>query len=301
MVPRFLPLTLAAAFVGGAVIASGAQRSDDYFGAKLPGDTAELFAPGVVSRPERFEARIAFSSDLRECYLTETDATFSKPKLLVATRGDKRWSDFALVAFAAQFKFCHEPFLSHDNRKLYFTADGDPAVASNIRDFWVVERVDGGWGKPSHLPSPINSDFAEFFYSESDDGTMAFASDRPGGVGHFDLYYVEKGADGAPRAVNFGPTLNTPGPEFDPCLAHDGRFLVFASAREGHNNLDLYVSFRDEHKAWTKPVPLSGGVNTDANEYGPTLSPDGRFLFFVRHDGKSSDIYWMATTQLRMK
>jgi Tol biopolymer transport system component len=149
------------------------------------------------------------------------------------------------------------------------------------------------------LPAPINSDAAEFFLSQSADGTIVFASDRPGGIGHFDLYYAEKTPNGAYRVTNFGPTLNTPGPEFDPCIAPDGRFIVFATARDGRRNLDLYISFRDEHGAWTAPTALRGGVNTDANEYAPTLSPDGRFLFFVRHDGKSSDVYWLATTQLK--
>jgi hypothetical protein len=47
-------------------------------------------------------------------------------------------------------------------------------------------------------------------------------------------------------------------------------------------------------------VLVSGGtytmgdlINTKANEYSPFLSPDGHSLFFVRHDGKSRDIYWV--------
>jgi len=34
-------------------------------------------------------------------------------------------------------------------------------------------------------------------------------------------------------------------------------------------------------------------INTNANEYSPFLSPDGKYLFFVRHDGKKGDIYWV--------
>jgi Tol biopolymer transport system component len=290
--PRAAALALALA----GLDATAAPAAPDYFGAKLPGSNAEIFAPGVVSRPDRFEARIAFSPDGQECYLTETDATFSQPRILVARRNQDGWTDFLPVPFAARFKVCHEPFLSDDNRKLYFTADGDEAVAGNRRDLWVVERAGAGWGEPVRLPAPINSAAAEFFFNQSSDGTIVFASDRPGGLGAFDLYYVEKTATGVAQAVNFGPVLNTPGPEFDPCLSPDGRFIVFAGAREGRPNLDLYVSFRDEGKKWTTPVPLPGSVNTDANEYAPTLTRDGRYLFFVRHDGKQSDLYWLATS-----
>lgn len=281
-------------------IDAGAEGRSDYFGAKLPGDNAELFARGIVSLPQRFEARIAFSADLRECYLTETDATFSHPKLLLARRKAEGWTAFEAPSFAGKFKVCHEPFLSADDKKLYFTADGDPPSSSNMRDIWMVDRLATGWGEPVRLPSPINSENAEFFFSQSHDGLMVFASNRAGGAGDFDLYYIEKSAEGSLRAVNFGEPLNTPGPEYDPCISADGRFIIFASARHGGPHLDLYVSYRQKERngvraAWSAPVPLGGGVNTPANEYGASLSPDGKYLFFVRHDGKQSDIYWMST------
>lgn len=290
------------ALTGAAAGESSAEKSADYFGAKLPGENAEVFAPGLVSLPQRFEARIAFSTDLRECYLTETDATFSHPKLLVAHRNAEGWTTFAEVDFAAKFKVCHEPFVSADNQKLYFTADGDPAVSGNMRDFWVVSRTAVGWSEPVRLPAPINSGRAEFFFSQSREGLTVFASDRPGGEGHFDLYYLDKKSDGTVRALNFGKAINTPGPEFDPCISLDGRYIIFASARHGGPHLDLYVIYRQNNTSdgklvWSDPAPLKGGVNTAANEYGASFSPDGKYLFFVRHDGKQGDIYWLSTAQ----
>ena len=32
---------------------------------------------------------------------------------------------------------------------------------------------------------------------------------------------------------------------------------------------------------------------TVTNEYGPFLSPDSKYLFFIRHDGIKGDIYWV--------
>jgi hypothetical protein len=283
---------------GAPVESTALMTSPDYFGAKPPGVNVEIFAPGIVSLSDRFEARIAFSPDLQECYLTETDATFSHPKMLEAHRTKNGWSTFSPVSFGAKFKFCHEPFLSADNRRLYFTADGEETIAGNLRDFWVTERAGSGWSEPSRLPAPINSDAIEFFLSQSGDGTMVFASNRQGGQGHFDLYHMEKAADCTVCAVNFGASINTPGPEFDPCISPDGRILIFASARNGANNLDLYITFQDDNKTWIPPVALKGNANTGANEYAPVFSPDGRYLFFVRHDGKQSDVYWMAASSL---
>lgn len=286
------------ASVKSADESAASETTRDYFGAEYPGESAELFAPGVVSRPDRFEARIAFSSNLQECYLTETDATFSQPKLLVAHRTRDGWTEFVAVPFSAKFKVCHEPFLADDDKKLYFTADGDEAIPGNRRDFWMVERTASGWGEPARLAAPLNSDAGEFYFNQSSEGTIVFASNRAGGEGDFDLYYLERNADSVERAVNFGAVLNTPGPEYDPCISRDGRAIVFASARHGGPHLDLYVSFRDDLKGWSAPVPLQGGINTAANEYAPTLSPDGCYLFFVRHDGKQSDLFWLAATEL---
>jgi Tol biopolymer transport system component len=44
---------------------------------------------------------------------------------------------------------------------------------------------------------------------------------------------------------------------------------------------------------WTEPENLGNKINTSANEFGPFLSPDGKYLFFCRHDGKKGDIYWV--------
>ncbi|MCY1635220.1 TolB family protein [Marinifilum sp. D737] len=55
---------------------------------------------------------------------------------------------------------------------------------------------------------------------------------------------------------------------------------------------DLYISFNVNDK-WSEPKNLGSLINTDANEYGPFFSPDNKYLFFVRHDGKKGDIYWV--------
>jgi len=36
-------------------------------------------------------------------------------------------------------------------------------------------------------------------------------------------------------------------------------------------------------------------INTAADEYGPRVSPDGKYLFFTREvRGKTMDIYWVS-------
>ena len=40
-------------------------------------------------------------------------------------------------------------------------------------------------------------------------------------------------------------------------------------------------------------------INTKANEYGPFLLPDCKYLFFIRHDGINGDIYWVDADEIK--
>ena len=76
---------------------------------------------------------------------------------------------------------------------------------------------------------------------------MVFASNRPGGLGGYDLYYsiFTKGNWGTP--VNFGPQINTASDEYRPVMGGDedftNIFLMFSSNRPGgKGGFDLYFT-----------------------------------------------------------
>ena len=270
-----------------------------YLGQTPPGETPEAFAPEFLSARYGFVARIAFSPDGTECFFTVTDATFSHPKILGSRTNGDTWCEPAIPDFADPQWVNQEPFFSGDGTKLYFTSDRDVQPGTNKKDFWMVERSPKGWSEPMRLPPPFNSDYTEYFFSQAADGTAYFCSDRPQGIGALDLYRVRRVSGQPGRAENLGAPVNTKYYTGDPCIAPDGRFLVFAAARpEGRGGMDLYVSFSDGSNDWTVPVNLGEGFNTAANEYAPSLSPDERFLFFTRHDGKRADLHWVQTSAL---
>jgi len=76
---------------------------------------------------------------------------------------------------------------------------------------------------------------------------MIFASNRPGGLGGYDIYFsvYNNGKWGSP--VNFGPTINSEADEFRPVLGYHPEFtnyfLVFSSNRtNGKGGFDLYFA-----------------------------------------------------------
>jgi Tol biopolymer transport system component len=94
-----------------------------------------------------------------------------------------------------------------------------------------------------------------------------------------------------------GPPISTKSFEGDPCIAPDGRFLIFYSARDGKSS-DLYVSFRDANGGWGVPINLGGKFNSSDDEYGAHMSPDKKYLFFTRHSSTGNTIYWVASSAI---
>lgn len=131
----------------------------------------------------------------------------------------------------------------------YFASDkdGNFDIFSNVkpedmntdawfnRDYAVPVKVDS-------LNSP-SQDKCPFILKK----IMVFASDRPGGMGGFDLYYsvMKNGKWSSP--VNMGPRINTSADEYRPVLGYNqgftNNFLIFSSNRPGgKGGFDLYFT-----------------------------------------------------------
>ncbi|MAX36481.1 MAG: hypothetical protein CME33_07940 [Gimesia sp.] len=76
-------------------------------------------------------------------------------------------------------------------------------------------------------------------------------------------------------------------------MTADGKTIVFSSSRNLKNdNQDLWMSTRDSvDTAWSQPVNLGEAINTEAIEFHPSISADGRELLFSRKVNGSWNTY----------
>lgn len=92
--------------------------------------------------------------------------------------------------------------------------------------------------------------------------------------------------------------INTPLNEGTCTISADGRRLIFTSCsgRDGIGSCDLYESIK-EGDVWTTPKNLGRNVNTNEWESQPSLSADGRTLYFVsdRRSGIGRRDIWIST------
>jgi len=123
------------------------------------------------------------------------------------------------------------------------------------------------------LGSVVNSPYWDSHPSISPSGdTLYFASNRPGGKGDrtSDIWMARKVGKEWISLVNLGVPINTPGNEYSPFIASDGRTLYFASdGQEGHQGLDIYKTVRDSNGIWGKPERLPEPVNSVSDDYFP--------------------------------
>ena len=163
--------------------------------------------------------------------------------------------------------------------------------------------------EPLNIGAGINTEHPEYFPTLTVDGkTMLFTRELPTSNnaprGQEDFFVSKLDGNSWGKAVPMPPHINTQRNEGAPTLAADGRTLIFVACadatgeygkdRKGYGSCDLFITKRIGN-TWTKPVNLPGKVNTPNWESQPSLSADGKTLYFVRRVGrpgtKRSDIF----------
>jgi len=142
---------------------------------------------------------------------------------------------------------------------------------------------------PKNLKEPINSRKNDFAPTVSPDGSfMIFNSNRNGAYQDLFISNCKDGAWSRPEPL---AVLNSPYNDETPFLSADGSILIFSSDRDGSiempkNELnqirvsfDLYWSKRVNGE-WSAPEPIPGRVNTMYHEKSPSLSRDGKTLYY---------------------
>ncbi len=86
--------------------------------------------------------------------------------------------------------------------------------------------------------------------------------------------------------ISISENINTKYNEGTCSISADGRMLVFTSCmgRKGYGSCDLYVSTKVGTK-WSIPINMGPNINSAAWDSQPSLSADGRTLYFVSNRG----------------
>ncbi|MCC6252058.1 MAG: PD40 domain-containing protein [Bacteroidia bacterium] len=166
-------------------------------------------------------------------------------------------------------------------------------------DIFVGPKMENEILKPYKLNTNINSvKYDESSATISPDGrTMYFASNRPGGLGGYDIYRARILPSGEwGEAYNLGPNVNTPYDDDFPNISLNGNTLYFSS--KGHNSMGGYDVFKSEiledSLNFSPAVNIGYPVNTPFDDKNLCMSGKGRYGYMaaLRSEGLGDlDIY----------
>jgi len=243
-----------------------------YLGQAVPGLKPEAFAPGIISTRGHFEYHLIVSPRGKEIYLGRRGSG-----IMVCRLEKDGWTAPEVMDISDKYD-AFEPHITWDGRRMFFGSG---------MQIMMMERTKEQWSAPSVvLPG--------MYATTARDGTLYITditTDSPYGV--IAASELVDGKYTQPRHMEGG--LNMPHGSAHPCIAPDERFIIFDALipgqQEGGDRVDLFVCFQEDDGTWGEAVNFGPEINTPGGNICASLSPDGKYLFYLAN----RDIYWVST------
>lgn len=197
----------------------------------------------------------------------ETDLYFSRYR-------NERWSpSVPILEINSPFKE-RMPSLSADGKILFFSSNRPGGVGQD--DIWMSFYNDStqSWGTPINAGESVNTPASEISPSLHSDGiTLYYSSNKKGGAGGYDIYFVQR--KGMSRYSEFTPAQNLGLPynsAYDdeyPTVSASGDIFYFSSNRKGGKG--MYDIYRAELPYFARPrvvLTLRGYVRQENSDKG---------------------------------
>ena len=156
--------------------------------------------------------------------------------------------------------------------------------------------------KPENLGNGVNSTLDDYWPSLSADEQTLVITRLIKSEDFFkkvqeDFFISHWTNNGWSVAKNLGYPINSSDNEGAQTLSGDGRLMVFTACNrsDGFGRCDLYWSVRRGDK-WSIPQNMGKPINTAYRETQPSITPDGRTLYFSsdRPGGKGNHDIWVS-------
>jgi len=181
---------------------------------------------------------------------------------------------------------------------LYFTRCGVEKKQRLGCEIYKTSRKGRGWEQPEAIRlGPDSFDFVHPVLS-SDELTIYFVSNMPGGVGDLDIWTAKRSKKNGPfeDAVNLGPKINTPGKEAFLYLFADTVLFFSSKGLPGMGGYDIFKTVKTKGQ-WQTPENLQFPINSCSDDFGICFNdfPNNGYFTSNREGGEGGDdIYYFA-------
>ena len=284
-------------FVSNRYTKSGAEKEFGWDGLPFANiywvkDTSELFA--LDTMPPRAEHIYNGSIKANDDYTAKT-SNDNNIIIISSIHGAYTGGEVhKLVKFTDDLnaKYNYGPLcFNKTGSKVYFTRNTLKAYKGRYNlEICQANLTAGGWGPVKVLPF-VDAAY-DFFHPalSTDETRLYFCSNKPGGKGGSDIYYVNLGSDSAMKVpVLLDDKINTAGDELFPTIYGDT--LYFSSdGFAGLGGLDVYRT-TPEGSSWKTPVNLGYPINSSYDDFGIIFSADKNKGLFTSNRLGSDDIF----------
>ena len=154
---------------------------------------------------------------------------------------------------------------------------------------------------PVNMGSSINSENQEYSPAFAIDEKTIYITKRMGNLSdnrpNEDLYFAELNDESWDKVKDIGPPINTIENEGAFSISSDGNYIFFTSCSRngGKGQCDIWLTSKKNNR-WDEPKNLQSPINTKYWESQPSISSDGRMLYFSsdRPGGYGGTDIWVS-------
>ncbi len=260
-------------------------------GMEMPGDSLEIFMPGIISCPGTHEGALTISPSGDEIFFAR--GIWPNTRILALRWDGKTWTEPDTADFSRKY-LASEPAFSPDGQYVYFSSSLEKSDSSSY-SICRVSRKAEGWSEPEHLFDPGADTIWEFHPSVTADSLLYFCR-WSAAASSGKIYYSGLSAGKFTDPVPAEQYMNSDSSDVDPFISADGSFVIFSSTRPGgKGNFDQYIAFRNISGGWDEPQNMGASYNTEGEDFDMDLTSDGKYMFVYRN----GDIFWKRSEQFK--
>ncbi len=203
----------------------------------------------------------------------------------------------------------YAPVISTDESVLMFTSRRPDTYGGGIdeddglyyEDIYISYFDGKNWGQAKNVGKPLNSNTNDATVALSPDGQQLMTFNGKLNGGDILLSNLKGTEWSSPSDGPLSKNVNTKSWESAASFSFDGKTLYFVSDKEGgYGKHDIYVSHWDmEKERWGEAQNLGAVINTQYDETGVFMHPDGRTLYFSSTGHKRMGGYDLFKSEMK--
>ncbi len=279
-----LLLTSVLVLLFGSILSSQTIPSDSlYLGQTPPGNTPQVFGPGIISVTGRVEYGISISPAGDEMLFALGNWPYKRT--MIMKYENNHWTSPDTIPFSIT-RSADEAIYSPNGQRVYYYAYSPPNPVGGA-DLCYSVKTGSVWGEPINLGTPLNTTQDEYHPCVVADSSVYFEN-----VAGKICYSKYQNGNYIPRIV-LPAMFNDPDMAWgNPYVSPDESYFIFNSSRTGgFGGTDLYISYKKTDGSWTNPKNLGNIINTATNECGSEITDDNLYMTYV----SNNDIYWVGS------